>query len=88
MVKFKFRPGIRKSYDEQGEIFFRCRRYASQGKTVRRRVDEMIHRAGGEYANALREYLLTNAGWVEVCQKWYISDRTLQRIVRRFFELW
>lgn len=86
--RFKFWPSIRKSYEEQGEIFFKCRRYEKQTKSEQRKIDRLIHRAGEAYANALREYLLTETSWETVCQQWYVSDRTLQRCVRRFFEAW
>lgn len=86
MTRFKFRRGVRRSYDEQGYCYFVCRSYARLGKGERARIDELIHRAGGEYAAALRDYLLTDAGWSEVCQRYYLSDRTLCRIVKRFIE--
>ncbi len=86
--RFKFWPSIRKSYEEQGEIFFKCRRYERLARAEREKIDRLIHQAGEEYANALREYLLTDTSWAEVCRRWYVSDRTLQRCVRRFFEAW
>lgn len=88
MTRFKYRRGIRRSYVEQGRIFFACRNYGKLSRREQQQIEALIHQVGGEYANALREYLLTDAGWVEVCQKWYISDRTLQRVVKRFYEFW
>ncbi len=88
MRRFKFWPSIRKSYEEQGEIFFKCRRYEYQTKAEREKIDRLIHQEGKEYATALREYLIKGTDWEDVCQRWYVSDRTLQRCVRKFFEAW
>ncbi len=88
MTRFKYRKKIRRSYIEQGTVFFTCRRYDKLDRGEREKIDALIYRAGGEYANPLRAYLLTDAGWTEVCQKYYISDATLYRAVRRFYESW
>ena len=44
--------------------------------------------AGGEYADALRAYLCTPASWEAVTTEYFVSPSTLDRVRRRFFELW
>ena len=44
--------------------------------------------AGGEYADALRAYLCTPASWEAVTTEHFVSPSTLDRVRRRFFELW
>lgn len=88
VVGFRFWPSVKRDYADQGAIFFACRRYAKLSRREQQRIDELIDQAGGEYADALREYLLTTAGWQVVCRRWYVSENTLRRCVRRFYEMW
>lgn len=88
MRRFKFWPSVKKNYEEQGEIFFTCRRYGRLRLEEKQKVDRLICQAGEEYANALREYLLTDRECQAVCRRWYIAENTLRRCVRRFYEAW
>lgn len=88
MRRFRFWPSVKKSYEEQGEIFFACRRYGTLPQEKQKRIDGLILKAGGEYADALREYLLTNKELQAVCRQRYISENTLRRRAMKFFELW
>ena len=51
-------------------------------------LGKKIAEAGGEHAAALRAYLTTRASWERVTMEYYVSPSTLERIRRRFFELW
>lgn len=88
MNKFRFLPSVRKSYEQQGEIFFACRNYARQPAEVRNKIDRLTAEAGGEHAQALRAYLTTRASWERVTMEYHVSAATLDRIRRRFYELW
>ena len=88
MNKFKYLPSVKKSYEQQGEIFFACRNYARQPEALRAKIDALIAEAGGEHAAALRAYLTTCASWERVTMEYYVSASTLDRIRRRFYELW
>ena len=88
MKGFRRLRSIRKSYNEQGLIFFTCQTYRSQPERVRRRIDRLCESAGGEYAEALKEFLTTGADWISVCAKNHICDSTLERARRRFYESW
>lgn len=86
--RFKFLPSVHKSYEQQGEIFFACRNYLHQPDEVREKIDRLCREAGGEYAEALRAYLTTRASWERVTMEYHLSDATLHRIRRQFYELW
>lgn len=88
MRSFKRLRSVRKSYNEQGLIYFTCINYRRAPEWQRRRIDLLCESVGGEYAPALREYLTTEADWIHVCQKYHISDRTLDRMRTRFYEAW
>lgn len=87
-TRFKYLPSVHKSYAEQGKIFFDCQNYAGQPAELREKIDRLILEAGGEHAGALRAYLCTRASWERVTMEHFISSSTLDRIRRRFYELW
>ena len=87
-TRFRYMPSIRKSYTEQGAIFFACQTYKQQSGNVRKKIDKLIEEAGGEYAAALRAYLCTRASWEQVVIQYYVSASTLDRARRQFYELW
>lgn len=86
--RFKRLKSVRKSYEEQGRIYFTCATYGSQPESVRRRIDRLCESVGGEYAPALRCFLTTGADWITVCRIYNISSATLERLRRAFFEAW
>ncbi len=87
-TRFKYLPSVHKSYAEQGKIFFDCQNYDREQREVREKIDRLILEAGGEHEKALRAYLCTRASWERVTMDYFVSSATLDRIRRRFFELW
>lgn len=85
MGKFRFKRGIPLEYDTQGYIYFLSRRYRRLPLAKRRKIDELCDKAGGEYAPALREFVTTDRGAAEVCGKYFISQSTLERMVKRYY---
>lgn len=88
MRKFKMLPSVKKSYEEQGEIFFACRNFARQDERVREKIVTLCREAAGEYAPALFAYLTTGDSWQEVTMRHNISDRTLDRCRWKFYSAW
>lgn len=86
--KFKMLSSVKKSYEQQGEIFFCCRNYAHQPPSVRRKIDGLCRRAGGEYRDALFAYLTTDISWKRATMEYHLSAMTLNRIRKQFYELW
>lgn len=85
MGKFRFKRGIPISYDAQGYIYFLSRRYRRLPLAKRRKIDELCGQAGGEYASALKEFVTTDRGAEEICGKYFISQSTLERLVKRYY---
>ena len=85
---FRFKKSIPVEYDLQGYIYFTSQLYrnmdqASQGKILR-----LCRKAGGEYHQALFEFVTSNVGATAVCRKYFLSQSTLERIVRRYYILY
>lgn len=82
---FRFKKGIPVSYEDQGYIYFYSRRYRRLPRKERRRIEMLCAEAGGEYQEALLEFVTTDSGAVAVCARHYISQSTLERAVRKYY---
>ncbi len=88
MKRFKRLKSVKKSYIEQGVIYFTCAGYRKQPKAVQEKIDKLCSCVGGDYAPALKCYMTTDADWITVCRRFSISSATLERLRRSFFEAW
>lgn len=82
---FRVKKSIPVDPDLQGYIHFASRMYRKLDSKGQRRVRELCEQAGGEYHQALFEFVTTDTGAVAVCCKHYISQSTLERIVRKYY---
>ena len=85
MDRFRYKRGIPLEYEVQGYIYFLSRRYRRLPLTKRRKIDEVCRRAGGDYAGALKEFVTTDRVAEEICGNYFISQSTLERMVRRYY---
>ena len=85
MGKFRFKRGVPLAYDVQGYVYFVSRRYSQLPATKRRQIDDLCRKAGGEYAPALKEFVTTSTGAEEICNKYFLSASTLERMVKRYY---
>lgn len=85
MAVFKFKKAIPVSYDRQGFIYFISRRYRELSAQDRKQIRQLCAKAGGEYKEAVLEFVTTSAGAATVCMKHNLSASTLERAVRRYY---
>ena len=86
MGQFKFRRGIRLSYERQGYIYFLCRRFSTLPKAQRDEIRALCRSAGGQYERALWRCVTTGAGMQRICNEEHVSTATLYRCLKRFYE--
>ncbi len=83
---FRFKKSIPVDYDTQGYIHFLSLRYKKLTEREQRRIRSLCRSAAGsEYYPALLEFVTTGADPVAVCGKYFISQSTLERIVRKYY---
>lgn len=82
---FRYKRGIPLEYELQGYIYFFSRRYRWLAKMEKRVIEDACQEAGGRYASALKEFVTTDSGAVKVCGKYYLSESTLERIVKDYY---
>lgn len=82
---FRFKKSIPVGYDLQGYIYFASRLYRHLPPARKKQILNLCTQAGGEYYQALFEFVTTDAGAAAVCAKHFLSQSTLERIVRRYY---
>lgn len=85
MELFKYRAKLGIPYERQGYIYFLSRNYKKLPKAKQAELERYCQRIGREYAGALWEYMTTKAAAVRICDKYYLSISTLNRIVKRYY---
>lgn len=86
---YRYKRSIERSYEEQGYIYFLSRRYERLGPWKQERIDRHCREiAGGEesYERGLRAFVLEGEGETAVCMKYNLSESTLRRLVKRYYE--
>ncbi len=85
---FRKRRGISLSYPMQGFICFSCLTYDAQPISVKSKIDNLCDEIGGEYRDALFEFLTTEKTVTEISLKHYVSETKLYNLRKKFYESW
>ena len=83
---FRYKRGIRVSYKRQGMIYFTLQNFHTLPQGKQEKLRQLCREAAGEYDAALWEYLTTEKGYVGVSMDHNLSQATLFRCVKRFYE--
>ncbi len=84
---FRFKRGIRVGYARQGYIYFTSLLYKSLPKSKKKIIDDLCRKCGEDYWMALREFVTNeNVKAETIALKYYISESTLYRAVRKYYE--
>ena len=82
---FRYKKSVPVDYDLQGYIYFTSLRYKRLSQKEKRRIEGLCMEAGGEHYQALLEFVTTKQSAKMVCAKYFISESTLIRAVRRYY---
>lgn len=85
LAMFRYKKSIPVDYEAQGYIYFVSRRFQDLPRRAQEKIRALCREAGGEYAEALFEFVTTDAGASAVCRKHYLSESTLERAVRKYY---
>lgn len=84
---FRFKKSVPVECDLQGYIYFTSRLYKDLPADGQQRILNLCAKAGGEYYQALYEFVTSDVGATAVCHKHFLSRSTLERIVRKYYIL-
>lgn len=82
---FRYRKSVPLSYDRQGYIYFCSRIYKMLPRRKQERIRMLCRDAGGQYHEALLDFVTGKLTAPEVCVKHFISQSTLDRAVRKYY---
>lgn len=82
---FRMKKSLPMGYDRQGYIYFTSKMYKHLSSQQQALIRLCCLRAGGEYAEALFDFVTTDNGATSICMKHHLSDSTLERIVRKYY---
>ena len=83
---YKYKRSIKCSYERQGYIYFVSRLYKELPVQDKRKIESLCARVGGEYKDALFEFVTTDTTATAICMKYYLSRSTLERVVRKYYK--
>lgn len=86
MGMYRYKRGIKCSYDRQGYIYFTSRNYRFLRPEQKATIREMCRKAGGEHREALFCFVTSDKSATEVCMEHFLSKATLYRAVQRYYE--
>lgn len=83
---YRYKKSVGGSYARQGYIYFASLRYRELPRRRQETIRRLCQECGGEYADALLEFVTTEHGAVAVCMAHHLSQSTLERAVRRYYQ--
>ena len=83
---FRYKRSIPVSEDKQGYVYYASRLYSQMDRKGREAIHRLCQAAGGEYSEALLEFVTTDPTATAICQRHFLSRSTLYRAVRRYYE--
>lgn len=87
-MRFRFKRGIPVEYEVQGYIYFTSRRFDRLSRAAQEKIRRLCREAGGEHEQALFAFVTTDAGALEVCSRYFLSESTLERAVKRYYQMY
>ena len=86
-MAFRYRKAIRVSYQRQGYIYFASKRFGELTEGQQKKIIDHCKRIGGEdYWEALFAFMTREIGLQTACRRFYVSESTLKRKIRRYYE--
>ena len=84
-MRFRFKRSIPVDYETQGYIYFTSRRYRELDGQKQEQIRRLCREAGGEREEALFAFVTTDMGALEVCTRYFLSESTLERAVKKYY---
>ena len=93
---FRKLRGVNLPYIEQGMIYFTCMNYAKQSEEIKMKIQNLCKEVCKEcqseselYEKALFEFITNQyIGAIGIVSKYYVSDKLLYRLRRKFYKMW
>lgn len=84
-MAFKYKRSVGGSYARQGYVYFTSLCFGELAEKKQERIRRICCEVGGEYADALFEFVTTDTTATAVCMKHCLSRSQLYRIVAEYY---
>lgn len=85
-MRFRYKRSIKEvNYLDQIYIWATSKRFAKLTVVEQKKIRRLCREAGGEHSDALFAFVTTDSGAVEVCDRYFISESTLERAVKKYY---
>ncbi len=84
---FRKKRSIPVDYDIQGYIYFKSKMFRRLPPEGRAQIRRLCKEAGGEYADAVFEFVTQSSGAAAVSERHHIAEKTLERAVQKYYLL-
>lgn len=87
---FKKRRGIKIPYNKQGLVYFTCVNYKDMPEDIQEKIKKLCCDIGGEeYYEVLFKVVTDSSKSIRsLAMEYYISEMSLYRFRKQFYELW
>lgn len=86
---FKKRRGIHSPYNKQGLIYFTCVNYKDMPEETQKKIVNLCEEVGKQHADVLFEVMTnSNKSIRALAMEYHISEMSLYRLRKRFYESW
>lgn len=85
---FKKLRGLSLPEEKQGLIRYTCLTHLCQPRYVRDKIDRLCASCGGEHSAALRDVMCSLKSITMIALQYSVSESTLYRLRRKFYESW
>jgi len=82
---FRYKQSIPVSRNAQGYIYFKSRLYNRLPVQDRQQIVDLCLDYGGEYYQALFQFVTTDSGADAICIQHNVSRSSLERVVSRYY---
>ena len=82
---FRFRKSVALPRERQGYIYYKSLCFRHLKERERDRLTRLCSQAGGEYADALFEFVTADVSATAICMRHHLSRSTLERCVRKYY---
>jgi len=85
---FRKNRGIKRSSPTPSFACVSSLTYDAQPKTVKNKINKLCDEIGGEFRDALFEFVTTEKTVTEISLKHYVSETKLYNMRKKFYESW
>lgn len=87
-MSFKKIRSVSLPEEKQGLIRYTCLTYRDQPEHVQRKIRRLCQTHGGQYGAAVWEVMCTKESIVSISMRHHVSESSLYRMRKDFFEAW